>query len=131
TKHSRLTKPVLLGYRRFRLEATVRSGGAPPRESSDPAAEVTVAEVAKIVGYRHSAVLRLVTAGILSARKVTGDHFPHYLVERASLDAFIASPRYARGKLLAAPHARTKAAVEAANPTPPRRVRNRSINQEL
>jgi hypothetical protein len=49
-KLSQLTKPVLLEYRRFRLEATVPSSGAPSRASKDPATEITAAEAAKIVG---------------------------------------------------------------------------------
>ncbi|HVY62943.1 MAG TPA: tyrosine-type recombinase/integrase [Planctomycetota bacterium] len=126
---SDLSKPVLLEYRTFRLEDTSQRSGRPSAPKSASADELTVAEVALMIGYRHAAVSKLIWKGHLEARKVEGNRFDYYLVRRASVEAFMASERYARGKQRAM---RGNAAAKAAErPKPERKLRHRTINREL
>ncbi|MFC1706330.1 tyrosine-type recombinase/integrase [Planctomycetota bacterium] len=133
-KLSQLTKPVLLEYRSFRLEEATR----PPQRRVEPppedAFELTVAQAALVLGYTHSATLRLLQKpSVLRARKVAhGNRVPHYLITRESLDSFMKSKRYERGRLRAAKNAARRAEAKASKPKNGRRyLKNRTINLEI
>jgi len=126
-----IARPVLLEFQRFRLDEASEERERAIDPPAPEATEVTIAQAAQIMGYRHNAVLRLVKGGVLESRKVADGNRPGYhLIRRAVLDAFLESERYARGKRYAAANTARRRAEAAANP-PPRRLKNRTINLEV